>query len=599
MRGYSMLIILDELMRKTFIDMEGRTPDRHEVPKPCDHFDMIAGTGTGGLIAIMLGRLKLDVEACKAVYVPMMEKSFHTDRTVTGDPQIGTLFNASKLEEAMKECVKNHTTFEDESDDATANAVPLRPQAAKCSSVSKSLQDVPRNNVTNGSSIGMISPLKSRRRFGNPDTRLFDSQHKRTRTVVTAVYKGTSKHGSSVLLRSYDARKVSETVSNCTIWQAARATLASGLAFESIRIGHSVFIDEGAGKYNPAPQILEEAVRNEWPGRQVGLFVSIGTGRRPAGTYHQQGEWWAGFAGNSTENDGETRKRLIQKIDGCEETHQFMQSQYLARWGVNAMNYFRFDIVVGLHEFGINGKSDRHARFHLLTIRVAEWAQTSQVSKKTRRFLTEPDVQVMTHKVSMKLARAQFAKPRQNMAKKKLSSGSSHQDQKLFNESRFQNTVSRPCQWKATGIPADQRIVASRQADVSTYESRHPYTLSVADMKHTVIPLDEYLQPMDNAGRGNLSNRPRPNNSNSQNDSVHSPSTRHSIYDQYQQSPPHGIAPLLRRRSPPCAVERGTERSRRSTNMTNPSSRSILLYADSDALPPLINFVRKPELIGQ
>ena len=58
-----MLIILQELMHRTFVETEGRAPKRHEIPKPCEHFDLIAGTGTGGLIAIMLGRLRMDVEA--------------------------------------------------------------------------------------------------------------------------------------------------------------------------------------------------------------------------------------------------------------------------------------------------------------------------------------------------------------------------------------------------------------------------------------------------------------------------------------------------------------------------------------------------------
>jgi patatin-like phospholipase/acyl hydrolase len=41
-RGLSSLLILKQLMRQ--ID-----PDAEEPPKPCDYFDMIGGTSTGGL----------------------------------------------------------------------------------------------------------------------------------------------------------------------------------------------------------------------------------------------------------------------------------------------------------------------------------------------------------------------------------------------------------------------------------------------------------------------------------------------------------------------------------------------------------------------
>jgi patatin-like phospholipase/acyl hydrolase len=50
-RGLSSLLILREIME----DIERRT-DADETPLPCEYFDLIGGTSTGGLIAIMLGR---------------------------------------------------------------------------------------------------------------------------------------------------------------------------------------------------------------------------------------------------------------------------------------------------------------------------------------------------------------------------------------------------------------------------------------------------------------------------------------------------------------------------------------------------------------
>jgi len=51
-RGLSSLLILREIME----DIEQRT-GASETPRPCDYFDLIGGTSTGGLIAIMLGLL--------------------------------------------------------------------------------------------------------------------------------------------------------------------------------------------------------------------------------------------------------------------------------------------------------------------------------------------------------------------------------------------------------------------------------------------------------------------------------------------------------------------------------------------------------------
>jgi glycine hydroxymethyltransferase len=57
-------------------------------------------------------------------------------------------------------------------------------------------------------------------------------------SAVTALYKGTPRKGTAVLLRSYDSRREPPPEFDCTVWQAGRATSATGLAFKPIQIGH-------------------------------------------------------------------------------------------------------------------------------------------------------------------------------------------------------------------------------------------------------------------------------------------------------------------------------------------------------------------------
>ena len=225
--------------------------------------------------------------------------------------------------------------------------------------------------------------------WGNPEASLYDDRETRTKTAVTAVYKGTNpKSGSSILLRSYDSRKEPPPEFNCTIWQAGRATSATGLAFKPIQIGQSVFIDEGAGKYNPAPQVLEEAIVNEWPGRDLGIMISIGTGKRPGGTESNRQEWWEGFIGGSVGNFAEARRRLIAKIEACEDTHMQMMTTELPKRGIPLDNYARLNVEVGVGEFGMN-----------------EWDRLSDMTIGTRRYLKKEDTQNIIQNAAYRLAK--------------------------------------------------------------------------------------------------------------------------------------------------------------------------------------------------
>jgi hypothetical protein len=193
------------------------------------------------------------------------------------------------------------------------------------------------------------------------------------------------------MLRSYDSRREPAPEFDCTIWEAGRATCAIGLAFKPIQIGQSVFHDDGAGTFNPSLQALDEAVVNEWPGREVGVFVSVGTGKRPKGSDANSALWYEGFLGEFAE----ARRRLIAKIEGCEKIHEQMKREHLSKRGVNIENYYRLNVEVGVGEFGMN-----------------EWNRLADISTNTRRYLAREEEQKMVQGASSKLAKIHFAKQR-------------------------------------------------------------------------------------------------------------------------------------------------------------------------------------------
>lgn len=161
---------------------------------------------------------------------------------------------------------------------------------------------------------------------------------------------------STTFLRSYDSRREPAPDVNCTIWEAGRATCATGLAFKPIQIGDSLYHDDGEGTFNPTPEILDEATINEWPGRPIGVLVSIGTGKRPADSANQQHIWWESFAAGAMGEFAEARRRLLAKIEGCEDIHRAMLSRKLVSRGVDAENYFRLNVEVGVGDFKMNGE---------------------------------------------------------------------------------------------------------------------------------------------------------------------------------------------------------------------------------------------------
>jgi patatin-like phospholipase/acyl hydrolase len=104
-RGLSSLMILQQLMT---------TVDRESPPKPCEYFEMIGGTSTGGLIAIMLGRLQMTVDDCIDAYTSLSDKVFEKkSHRVNIKGQIQGRFDTAELERAVKQILVDRGFDED------------------------------------------------------------------------------------------------------------------------------------------------------------------------------------------------------------------------------------------------------------------------------------------------------------------------------------------------------------------------------------------------------------------------------------------------------------------------------------------------------
>ena len=93
----------------------------NHVPRPCEEFDFIGGTSTGGyfmwnvdeesstdalcsIIAIMLGRLRMSVEECIQAYKKVAQQAF-TPKTIRFPASPSGAFSASALKAAIVQTV--------------------------------------------------------------------------------------------------------------------------------------------------------------------------------------------------------------------------------------------------------------------------------------------------------------------------------------------------------------------------------------------------------------------------------------------------------------------------------------------------------------
>ncbi|KAJ5741099.1 phosphorylase superfamily protein [Penicillium malachiteum] len=263
------------------------------VPRPCDHFDLIGGTSTGGIIALMLGRLGMTVDECIRAYRKVARRAFTPKRTYTLPASPSGCFSATALEKAIRLITREFCTHE--------LCVNRRRQGKETTDTC-------------------------------PHSDLVFRDKTCTKTVVLAITK-SNVDARPTLFQTYDR---STPFEGCTIWEVARATSAATTFFAPISVGRDEveFIDAGFGYNNPCEELIREAQR-VFPGHKELCILSIGAGI------------------GSVVDIGDTRMAIIDALKLIATSSRKVSERLSDRYG-DSGQYFRFDVDRGLGDIRLS-----------------------------------------------------------------------------------------------------------------------------------------------------------------------------------------------------------------------------------------------------
>jgi hypothetical protein len=216
---------------------------------PCHYFDVIAGTSTGGLIATMLGRLRMSVSATIYEYLDITSKVYRLQSPTTVRVLRNFVIPHKKTEKVLKFKIEHLDTG---------------------------------RNDTNAHEN-------------------FKSDETRCKTIVCALQRS---HGQSsmvpYLFRSWDyvddlddtAQPHLMSATTYPISEIMRATSCSPYYFRLMKLGQDKYCDAGFSLSNPSFEVFQELDlkyrphRPSKPHRPVGLMLSIGCGTSSSNPDH-------------------------------------------------------------------------------------------------------------------------------------------------------------------------------------------------------------------------------------------------------------------------------------------------------------------------
>ncbi|KAI8236273.1 Vegetative incompatibility protein HET-E-1 [Colletotrichum sp. SAR 10_99] len=210
-RGVSSILVLKEVMRQVNID---RKPEDHL--QPWQVFDLIGGTSTGGIIALMLGCLRMSVDECHDVYMKLSKTIF-------------------------------------------------KPKRWKCNVFSRSIDLISANERYDSAKMEELVKQIIKERTAHVEMEFCLIRFARFVATVRA------DDEELLLLRSYVNKQQPDVHSaKFEMWEALRATSAASTYFKEYRRGNEGYVDGAFKSNNPIFEVHHEAA-DLWPGRDMFL----------------------------------------------------------------------------------------------------------------------------------------------------------------------------------------------------------------------------------------------------------------------------------------------------------------------------------------
>ncbi|KAH8915094.1 FabD/lysophospholipase-like protein [Atractiella rhizophila] len=196
-----------------------QVPEGEDI-RPCDVFDLICGTSTGGWIALMLGRLGMTVRECIRAYEQIVQRVFSEEAPISKE---GCVYSAERLKAAFLDIIDRYAS-----------------------------SSVPSSHL----------PMKD------------DNIGDRCRTFVVSRYESDAV--CSTEMRTYDVRHAARFAAQCNVWEAARATSSDPDFFLPMVIDKTKYV--AMGNNNPAALAIDESKRIWGERSQLACLVSLGSG---------------------------------------------------------------------------------------------------------------------------------------------------------------------------------------------------------------------------------------------------------------------------------------------------------------------------------